>query len=128
MKTLAVVGSRNFNNYELLKTILDKIQETVGFDKIVSGGAKGADKLAERYAEERNIDIDVIYPMWDKYGKSAGFIRNKQIWDKCDFGVAFWDGKSKGTKHSFEIAKKQNKECIIVNYTVGEIYFLNKKV
>ena len=76
MVILAVVGSREFNNYKLLK---DKLNSIENISKIVSGGAFGADKLAELYAEEYNIETNIIKPNWSTYGKSAGAIRNKEI-------------------------------------------------
>lgn len=113
---LAVVGSRSFNNYDALSKELDYIRTRQNITALVSGGAKGADVLAERYAKENNIEVLVIKPDWDKHGNKAGFIRNVEIWDNSDFGIAFWDGESKGTQHSFDIAKKQNKYCKLFKY------------
>jgi len=107
---LAVVGSRIFKDYDRLKRELDKFPK---INVIVSGGAVGADLLAERYAEENNIETQVYYPYWEKYGKKAGFIRNRQIVDNCDSLIAFWDGESKGTKMSIDLAKAQNKLFLI---------------
>ena len=79
---LIVVGSRTFNNYALLKEECDKaIKDMMDYDKyyiihIVSGGAKGADNLAERYSKENDYDMIVFPAEWDKYGKSAGYKRN----------------------------------------------------
>jgi hypothetical protein len=113
---LVVIGSRGFNNYELLFQTLEKINESGNIELIVSGGAAGADSLAERYAKERNIPILIIKPEWELYGKSAGFVRNEKLWDAATQGIAFWDGQSKGTAHSFQIAKKQNKPLTIIRY------------
>ena len=119
---VAVIGSRDFSDYELLKKTLSKFDISV----IVSGGARGADSLAERYAEEFNIDLDVYPAEWDKYGKRAGFLRNQTIWDNSDMGIAFWDGKSSGTKHSFEIAEKQHKILVVIEYNTKEINIYNR--
>jgi len=118
---LAVVGSRTFNAYNTLKIVLDEIKTIYDITCVVSGGADGTDKLSEKWAKENNIKTKIYLPDWDKFGKSAGFIRNKDIWDNSDFGVAFWDGNSKGTSHSFGIAKKQNKELFIFNYITNEL-------
>lgn len=99
---LAVVGSRDFNDYELLKSEIDKIKNILNIDTIVSGGARGADTLAERYANEYNLGKLIFLPEWEKYGKRAGFIRNTIIWDHADAIIAFWDGVSKGTKHTVD--------------------------
>lgn len=80
---------------------------------IISGGARGADTLAEQFAQEYSYVTKIFPANWDKYGKAAGPIRNKQIVDHCDILVAFWDGTSRGTKHSIDIAEKQGKPVII---------------
>lgn len=111
--SLAVVGSRSFNDYPLLR-------KTLGFyeiKEIISGGAIGADSLAKRYAQEHNINIKEIKPLWDVHKKSAGYLRNVQIVDACDEVIAFWDGTSKGTGHTIEIAQSKNKPISIVNFS-----------
>lgn len=114
---LAVVGSRTFTNYELLKIEISNLLKEYSIKTIISGGASGADTLAERYAKEMGLHLKIIKPEWSKYGKKAGYIRNVEIWNNSDLGIAFWDGQSTGTAHSFEIAKKQNKTIKIVNYS-----------
>lgn len=109
---VAVIGSRNFSNYNLLKAILDEIFIT----QIVSGGAKGADTLAERYAKENKIPTKIFLPDWNKHGVSAGFIRNTDIINDADYVVAFWDNKSNGTRDSINKAKIANKEIIIIKF------------
>lgn len=109
---LGVVGGRDFQDYELLKRELNRYQ----IDKIISGGANGADKLAENYCEDYNIPIRIYYPQWDKYGKAAGTIRNRKIIDNSDEIIAFWDGKSKGTKNSISLARKLGKQCNVIYY------------
>lgn len=121
---IAIIGSRTFEDYTVFKNILNEMRGDAefAFDSIVSGGANGADKLAELYATEYNIPILVLPAQWDKYGKRAGYVRNQEIWDNADFGIAFWDGKSKGTAHSFAIAKKQQKRLVVCNYLTEDAY------
>ena len=111
---LAVVGSRTFNNYDLLKMYLDKIHSREPITFIVSGGAKGADILSERWADENGIPKIIFIPDWDKYKKAAGFIRNKDIINESDKVIAFHDGISKGTLSSINIAKSQGKKVYTV--------------
>lgn len=117
-----VVGSRSFNDYELMERKLDKILSNFEKVVIVSGGCKkGADFLAERYAKERGYPLKIFYADWGAYGKSAGFRRNVQLHEyiskaKCRGCVAFWDGKSKGTEHSFELAKKYGNQLRIIKF------------
>jgi len=121
---IAIIGSRDFNDSKKAFYLIDKLAENYEKITLISGAARGADKIAEDYARERNINIKVLPADWEKHGKAAGFIRNKDIWDNADLGLAFWDGKSKGTEHSFEIAKKQGKDLFVFNYIENE--FLNK--
>jgi hypothetical protein len=110
---LAIVGSRSFSDYALLeKTVLDLIPlEEISL--IVSGGAKGADSLAEEFAKKWNIETLVFKPNWTDYGKQAGFLRNVKIVENADVVVAFWDGESPGTKSSINLAKKKNKKLLV---------------
>ncbi len=107
---VAVIGSRDFNDYELVKTALSPINITL----LVSGGAKGADSLGERYAKENNIETLIFKPDWEKHGKAAGMIRNTDIVNNADTIIAFWDGESRGTKDSISKAEKLGKNIIIV--------------
>lgn len=109
---VAVIGGREFNDYDRLKRILDLYPITV----IVSGGAKGADSLGEKYANEKNLKKEIYHPDWDLFGKSAGFLRNTTIIENCDMVVAFWDGASKGTKDSLDKAQKLKKTTLIAYF------------
>lgn len=102
---LAVVGSRFGFDRNRIFNVLNIIKPT----SIISGGANGVDLFAALYATELRLPLVVFLPDWGKYGKRAGAIRNKQIVDYCDKLVAFWDGESKGTKISIDMAKQQNK-------------------
>lgn len=113
---LAVVGSRTFNDYKILKEKLNQIHERVPITLIISGGARGADSLAEQWAKENKIETLIFYPDWNKYGKKAGYLRNEQIIQACDAVVAFWDGKSKGTEMDINLAEKYKKVCIITKF------------
>ena len=115
----AVVGGRDFNDYERLSKILNKLKIT----KIVSGGAKGADTLAAKYAKDHNIKLEVHYPDWDKYGKSAGYIRNEILVERSEAIIAFWNLSSPGTKHTIQIAKRAGKDVTVINYSNAEPLF-----
>lgn len=110
---LAIIGSRDFIDYEYMrKTLKEKLPRTP-ITLIISGGARGADSLAERYAKENNIPLKVYWADLVKYGRSAGYRRNIDIVKEVDFVIAFWDGKSKGTKHSIDLCYQYNKQLII---------------
>lgn len=101
---LAIVGGRTFNDIHKLNEIMSKLSPP---DTIISGGAIGADTVAANYARENNIELVEFLPDWKKYGRAAGMIRNKTIIDSADAVLAFWDGKSKGTKNSIALARKR---------------------
>ena len=84
---LIVSGSRGFNDYDLLKNEIEKLNVTI--KEIVSGGAKGADKLGERYATEKGIPIQQFIPDWDKNGKRAGILRNTEMAKYADEAIIF---------------------------------------
>ena len=109
---IAIIGSRNFTNYKLLQEILEQYKPKITL--VVSGAAKGADSLGEKWALENNIQTLIFPADWNQYGKRAGFIRNEDIIKNCDCCVVFWDGESKGTKHSLSLCKKYNKPVKIV--------------
>ena len=93
---VAIVGSRSFT-LEYYHDILQNIP--IGCSEIVSGGADGIDQLAKKIAESNSIKLTEILPDYAKYGKKAPIVRNILIVDSCDYVLAFWDGKSKGTQH-----------------------------
>lgn len=109
---VAVIGSRTFNDYELLRQTLSKLEITL----VVSGGAKGADSLGEEYANANNIPTKIFLPDWEKYGKSAGMLRNSDIINEAEIVVAFWDGESKGCKDAIAKANKLNKKVLIISF------------
>ncbi len=120
MFRLVIAGSRTFNDYELLKKKCDfylsnKIKENEEII-IVSGTANGADKLGERYAQERGFKIEGYPAKWDLYGKSAGYKRNAEMVDVADAVIVFWDGKSRGTKHTIDLAQKKGVKLVVVKF------------
>lgn len=82
---IIICGGRHFDNYDFLELVLDQFIENNNIDtdnvEIVSGCCEGADTLGEVYASTHNIDIVKFKPSWEKYGRAAGPIRNKQMID-----------------------------------------------
>ena len=110
---VGIVGSREFKNYELFSDIMKQYLSDISW--VVSGGAPGADSLAEKWAKE-NKKMLTIYPAdCLNLGKRAGYVRNTDIVKNSDMIIAFWDGNSKGTKHTIGLAQKMGKECKIIN-------------
>lgn len=117
---IIIAGSRNFYNYDLLnETMKDFISllDYYGDITILSGTARGADKLGEIWAEKQEGVVLEHWPAnWDKFGKSAGYIRNTEMANYADILIAFWDGKSKGTKHMIDIALDKELLVKVVKY------------
>ena len=116
---IAIVGSRTFEDYEAMCSFIEEKLATMGcatIEAVVSGGAWGADTLAERYAQERGLQLIVFPAEWKKYGRRAGFIRNVDIIRECDVCFAFWDGESHGTQHDIELCEQMNKQCFIYRF------------
>ena len=110
---LAIVGSRTFNDYNLMVKFITENYNVDEITHIVSGGARGADSLGEWFAEEFKKE-KIIFPAdWKRFGKKAGFLRNVDIIDNCDECVCFWDGQSHGAKHDIDLCKEKNKPCKI---------------
>jgi len=109
---VGIVGSRTFTNHEELRVTIEWLGLKI--TGIVSGGAEGADTLAELFADRYNIPITVVKPDWGKNGAAAAFIRNGEIAAKSDLVLAFWDGVSKGTKDTIKKAAQYKKPTIII--------------
>ncbi len=104
---LAIIGSCN--------AIIENFEEYINFEveEIVTGGARGVDESAITYANTNNIQLTVFAPDYKRYKKGAPFKRNQQIAEYADMCLAFWDGKSKGTKYTISYFKKLDKPVII---------------
>lgn len=109
---IAIVGSRTFYDFSKAEKEILKLQ--LDITRIVSGGANGADQMGELFANKYNIPLMIYPPNWDEYGKAAGFIRNKEIVKDSDLIIAFWDGKSVGTKSTLDLAISMGKPSYIV--------------
>jgi len=105
MKTI-VAGSRTISEYSVVQSAI--IESGFTITEIVSGCARGVDTLGEKYANLNNLPIQKFPADWNKYGKSAGYIRNGEMARYADALIAIWDGQSKGTKHMIDTAKKYN--------------------
>lgn len=126
---IIIAGSREFNNYDLLRTEVLKIVKDLklkGFNidkenvQIISGTARGADKLGERFANEFKLKL-VQFPADWNLGKQAGYLRNAEMskYAKQDkeigILIAFWNG-SNGTKHMIDLANKDNLKTYIIRF------------
>jgi len=114
-----VAGSREFNNYSLLaKKLHHLLKEKAETHKIVivSGTARGADKLGELWASRHDHEVERFPADWNKHGKRAGYLRNKEMAEYADALIAFWDGVSRGTEHMVNIMEKLGKPVRTVRF------------
>lgn len=113
-----VAGCRDLADYELLKEKCDFYLQNQQPEDIVviSGHASGADALGERYAHERGLQLETYPADWKAHGRAAGLIRNAKMAMVADALIAFWDGKSRGTKNMIDTAKKHNLHVAVVRY------------
>lgn len=111
VRRIAVVGSRDGINPAAVHDFIDKLEPATTV--VVSGGARGVDTYAAERAKERGIRVIEIRPNWNKYGRGAGFLRNKEIVKAADDVVAFWNGSSRGTEHTIEQAVKLGRSVAI---------------
>ena len=100
---VAVIGSRSIKNADISQYIPAETTE------IITGGAVGVDRLAEREARLKGIALTVFKPDYEAHGKSAPLVRNKLIAKECDMLIAFWDGSSRGTVFTWRYAEKLGK-------------------
>ena len=113
---LITAGSRDFTDYEKFKEEVSKIIGENTDVTIVSGMARGADAMGVKYSNDNNLALKKFPADWDRYGKSAGYKRNEEMAAYADTCICFWDGKSKGTGHMIDLAKKYNLNLVVVNY------------
>lgn len=124
MSRVIIAGGRDFNDYKRLNKILDRVLKTAlhrfneGVDQleIAEGGALGADMGGRLYAIAEGIPFKTFEADWNTHGKSAGYIRNKKMANYSDALVAFWDGRSKGTKMMIDLAYEYGLEVRIIKY------------
>ena len=95
---------------------MDEFCEDAAVIVVLSGCAKGADRLGERWAEARGYRLEKFPADWSKHGKAAGMIRNSEMIKQADALVAFWNGRSRGTEDSVDKARKVGLKVKVVRY------------
>jgi hypothetical protein len=115
-----IAGSRNILGYQKHDWFNSKLDHLFSSCKseveIVSGRARGADRMGERYASENGLKVHLFPADWEGLGKKAGYIRNGEMAEFSDALVAFWDGKSRGTKHMIDLARKHGLKVRVIQY------------
>ena len=135
MLRVIIAGSRSFDSFTILEKECHRVFKSLSEEgylsgnvkadcdniEIISGTANGADKLGEAFAKKYGILATRFPARWGKYGKSAGYIRNKIMAehaaksDELGVLIAFWEGKSRGTKMMIDLAKKYNLKVFVID-------------
>lgn len=109
---VAIVGSRGYpHRKDVREWIVSRLTRD---DVVISGGARGVDSWANDIAKSLYIKSRVFPAEWEKFGRSAGYLRNADIVDAADLVVAFWDGQSRGTKHTIDLALQKRKRLEVI--------------
>lgn len=121
MNFLIIAGGRDYRDYGNLNNRVNQFRRVYNLEDdsdltIISGGADGADRLGERYAKENKLQVMGFPANWEKYGKSAGPIRNAAMARAATHCICFWNGGSPGTKNMVYNAKLQKLKLNVVYY------------
>lgn len=104
---LIIAGSRNVESLTLVRLCFKQFKYRDKIECVISGCARGVDRLGEAIAKENGLGIIAKPANWDLHGKSAGYKRNNEMAEIADCLLAIWDKESKGTKHMIDIALKK---------------------
>jgi hypothetical protein len=112
-----IAGSRTFSDYKMLVEACDALLQREAEVIVLSGKASGADTLGERYARERGYAVEEHPAEWERHGRKAGYLRNRDMAEAADALIAFWDGNSTGTRMMISLAKAQGLKTKVCRYT-----------
>lgn len=121
MNKIIIAGGRDFADYSLLEFEVKKfiVENNLQLPiEIVSGHARGADTMGERFAHKYKLDLKIFPADWDKYGNRAAPIRNEEMAKYCElqYAIIFWDGQSRGSKNMIERSVNHKLIYKIVKY------------
>lgn len=114
---VVIAGGRDFNDFGLVKEVVDAFHKETQITSVLCGEARGADTLGKSWADFNDVLVDSYPADWNLRGKSAGFYRNQRMAEDCDSVIVFWDGLSHGTAHMINSAKKLGKPVKVVYYS-----------
>lgn len=122
MKKIRVVvaGGRDFNGFGLgfqkITKLLRTITQDFGEVEVVCGEARGADTVGKEWARDNGVPVASFPADWEEHGKAAGHIRNAAMAEYGTHLIAFWDGKSRGTKNMIDVARSKGLKVALVRY------------
>lgn len=112
-----IAGSRSCIEYNHI--LQAAAQAPWEITRIISGGARGADNLGEKFGKRMGIPVSVMYANWEREGRRAGLLRNIAMAEVADALIALWDGQSKGTKHMIDAAHNKGLKVFVWEYTAA---------
>lgn len=117
-----IAGSRSIVDYAAVEGSMQHAVKAWGrISQIVSGTARGVDRLGEQWAAAHGIPVKRFPADWNKYGKQAGYIRNVEMADYADACLVVWDGDSRGSMHMYRIAETKGLAVLLVVPSVGTV-------
>lgn len=112
-----IAGGREFNDPDLVSSVMLRLfPDRDQIEYIISGTARGADAAGEKWAIANAVPVIRMPAQWVTHGRVAGMIRNAAMAKRGTYLVAFWDGKSRGTKNMIETATRAGLKVHVENY------------
>jgi len=126
---LAILHTREFRDYTRFARVLDGLRQKLpALTKIVTAGAPGADPLGAQYARAHSLPLQVLRPNYQRFGREARWVVNGLVLQKAGALVAFWDGRSAGTRHALELARRQRLPYVIEVSVTGSYAVANPTI
>lgn len=117
-----ISGSRDIENYHLVEVATKR--SNFDITTVLSGGARGVDRLGLAYALNHRIPSQIFLPKWNQLGKRAGMVRNQEMAMVADAVIAVWDGKSTGTWNMIQIASAFHLPCFVLTINTSKPFDL----
>lgn len=121
-RIICVTGSRGYENYRVMDETMKAQGINKDIDKIISGEARGVDRMVKQWAKDNGVLHVTHYADWDKYGKAAGPKRNVIMVGQATEVIAFWDGKSRGTRNCINQAWQMRLPTVLITEITEENY------
>ena len=103
-----IAGSRGITDYTILCNAIAQ-SDFSNITEVVSGCARGVDKLGERWASEQTFLLTRMRANWGRFGQAAGQYRNREMAEYADGLLVLWDGESRGTLHMIDCMRRLGK-------------------
>jgi hypothetical protein len=109
---VVICGSRDLQNYQLVEEAVTRS----GFEisTVLSGSSRGVDRLGIAFARNHHHPVQVFMPEWERFGKRAGMVRNREMAQTAEAVIAIWDGQSRGTRNIIELASNRHLPCFVL--------------